>query len=88
MIIPGAAINVKLLCNSGHTNSWSSSEGLHHKKRIVFKVNIKLMVYLFLSGLQFQVFKVSLSATFSFLFCDYSKMYVPPNLAPVEFSKP
>jgi hypothetical protein len=54
----GAVVKVNLVCNSGHSNHWSSSDGFRHKKRIVYKMNIKLMVYLFLSGQPFQVFKV------------------------------
>ena len=52
-------MKVTLLCNSGHTNNWSNSEAIQHKKRTVYQINIKLMVYLFLSGQPFQVFKVS-----------------------------
>ena len=73
MKISGAAFKVKLLCNSGHTNSWSSGEGIHHKKRIVSKVNIKLMVYLFLSGLQFKVFKVGFFSNFFLVLGLYLK---------------
>ena len=54
----GASINVKLVCNDGHTNKWSSSEGLQHKKRKVSKLNVAIVVHHFLNGLQFQVFKV------------------------------
>ena len=54
----GAALNVRLICDSGHQNHWSNSKTIEHKKRKVPILNIKLTVYLYLSGLSFQVFKV------------------------------
>jgi len=53
----GAALDVKLLCDSGHQNHWSNSQKIEHKKKKVPILNIKLTVYLYLSGLSFQVFK-------------------------------
>ena len=57
-IIPGAALNIKCRCESDHINYWSSSEKVTFKKRKVAKINIALIVFIFLGGLQFQVFKV------------------------------
>ena len=54
----GAALTVKLTCDGGHLNHWSNSKTIKHKKRKVFVLNVKLMVYLYMSGLSFHVFKV------------------------------
>ena len=55
----GAAIHVKYRCDHGHTNYWSSSERIIFKQRKISKINIIQIVYIFLGGLQFQVFKVN-----------------------------
>ena len=51
-------MNVRLLCDSGHSNRWSSSGSVQHKTKKVYTLNLKMVVYLFLGGLRFQVFKV------------------------------
>ena len=55
----GAAVHVKYRCDRGHDNYWSSSERVIFQQRKISKINIVQIVYIFLGGLQFQVFKVN-----------------------------
>ena len=58
MVLAGASLSVSYVCEVGHRNSWCSSPKINQKKRKVARINIELSGYLFLSGIQFKVFKV------------------------------
>ena len=57
-IIPGAAVNVKLRCNSGHDETWASSPSVGSGRWTMPYVNVLLILYTFLTGLHFDQLKV------------------------------
>ena len=58
MVLAGASLSVTYVCETGHRNFWCSSPKINQKKRKVARINIEMAGYLFLSGMQFKVFKV------------------------------
>ena len=57
MEIAGAAITVIYTCSYGHKNMWCNSSKSRFKKKQISTINITVAGYLFMSGLQFKVFK-------------------------------
>ena len=55
--VQGACVDIKFYCEAGHVNSWSSSPKIKYKEKSVPKINITAAGYLFLSGMQYKVFK-------------------------------
>ena len=58
MLYSGAAVTVKMRCNKGHDETWASSKNVGVGRLSVPYVNILLIVYTFLTGLQFDRLKV------------------------------
>ena len=56
----GAAIHVKMTCNHGHNESWSNSKVVGKGNRSMPVINLLIIVYAFLSGLQFDQLKVTI----------------------------
>ena len=54
----GGAVTVKMTCNSGHKEEWSSSKKIGTGKWSMPYVNLLIIVYAFLSGLHFDQLKV------------------------------
>ena len=61
----GAAVQVKMTCNSGHNESWASSYNVGSGRWSMPYVNILLIVYTFMAGLHFDQLKVGIV----FIFC-------------------
>ena len=59
-LITGAAINVKMVCNDGHCENWCSSETVGSGRKMLYLINISMIVYSFLSGIHFEKIKVGL----------------------------
>ena len=54
----GAAVTVKMRCNSHHTETWCSSGRVGTGKWTLPRINLLLVVYSFMTGLQFDPLKV------------------------------
>ena len=58
VLIAGAAVSVKMTCNSGHLENWSSSQMIGRGRSAMPKVNLLIIVYALLTGLHFEQLKV------------------------------
>ena len=58
IIILGAAVNVKMTCNSGHKESWASSRNVGQGKWTMPYINLLIILYSFMTGLGFDKLKV------------------------------
>ena len=56
----GGAVTVKMTCNSGHKEEWSSSKKIGTGKWSMPYVNLLIIVYAFLSGIHFDQLKVGI----------------------------
>ena len=54
----GAAVNMTLLCNEGHTENWCSSRTIKAGRLTVPLINLSLLFYSFLGGLHWDQLKV------------------------------
>ena len=50
-------MTVKYTCTLGHENLWSNCKHSRYKNRKIATINITIAGYLFMSGMQFKVFK-------------------------------
>ena len=53
MVFLGAAVSVKMTCNSGHDESWHSSRTVGQGRWTMPLINLVMIVYCFMTGLQF-----------------------------------
>ena len=58
MVFLGAAVSVKMTCNSGHDESWHSSRTVGQGRWTMPLINLVMVVYCFMTGLQFDRVKV------------------------------
>ena len=54
----GGAVDIETKCNSGHCQTFSTSETVGSGKWKVPYINLLIIVYIFLSGLNFEKVKV------------------------------
>ena len=57
IIILGAAVTVKMTCNSGHKESWASSRNVGQGKWTMPYINLLIILYSFMTGLGFDKLK-------------------------------
>ena len=55
----GAAVKVKMTCNKGHQESWSNSKTVGKGNKSMAIVNLLIIVYTFLSGINFNQLQAS-----------------------------
>ena len=74
---PGAAVSAKMLCNSGYSETWESSSNVGIGRGSIPWINVQLIVYTFMTGLQFDQLKVRIIRIFLLIlflnikaFCD------------------
>ena len=58
VLCSGSAVSFKMRCNSNHSESLSNSDNIGTGRKSTPKLNLMLMVFIFLSGLQFDRLKV------------------------------
>ena len=66
-ILPGAAVKIKMTCNSGHEESWSTSKNVGKGRWTMPYINLLLILHSFMAGLSFDPLKVCISILV--LFC-------------------
>ena len=75
MVFLGAAVSVKMTCNSEHDETWHSSRTVGQGRWTMPLINLVMIVYCFMTGLQFDRVKV----------CIFGFIFAQP-LIKVEFS--
>ena len=81
----GAAVNISMVCNDGHSEVWCSSKSIKAGRLMVPLINISLTFYLFFSGLHWDQIKVRLEIWKIFYFLLYQAFF--NKLGVVSISK-
>ena len=70
----GAAVTVNMRCNSHHQETWCSSGRVGKGKWSLPRINLLLIVYSFMTGLQFDPLKVCyFICSLTFKECDIAR---------------
>ena len=59
--IKGAALKVEMTCNDGHTEFWASSSDVGQGRECIPYINLKLIYFLFVTGLHYEKIKTIFS---------------------------
>ena len=58
LLFQGAAVEVTMTCNEGHSEKWCSSQPIGSGRKAVYLINVLVIAYTFLCGINFEKIKV------------------------------